>query len=110
MASPTYAQIASSHDLWGQYVDPHVTISEEEFNAISHADKVAQIVDVFGPDSNSVPTVEQVIDDSAIGGGFHRWAVIGGSITLTTDQLRPLLEEAYDPNMPDWVALVDLEG
>jgi hypothetical protein len=57
-----------------------------------------------------VPTVEQVLDDSAIGGGFHCWAVIGGSITLSTDRLRFLLEEAYDPNMPDWVALVDTEA
>jgi hypothetical protein len=59
---------------------------------------------------NIVPTVEQMLNATAIGGGFHRWGVIGGSITLTTDQLRPLLEEAYDPNIPDWVALVDVEA
>ena len=57
-----------------------------------------------------VPTVEQILDATAIGGGFHVWAVIGGCNRLTTDQLRPLLEEAYDPNMPDWVALVDVEA
>jgi hypothetical protein len=110
MPSPTYAQIASSYSLWGEYVDPDATTSEKEFDAMSHADRVALMVEAFGPDRNSVPTVEQELDDSAIGGGFHRWAVIGGSITITTDQLRPLLEEAYDPNMPDWVALVDAEA
>ena len=110
MASPTYAQIASSFNLWGEYVDPDATTSEGEFDAMSHADRMALMVEAFGPDRNSVPTVEQVLDSTAIGGGFHVWAVIGGSITLTTDVLRPLLEEAYDPNMPDWVALVDVEA
>jgi hypothetical protein len=110
MVSPTYAQIASSYSLWGEYVDPDATTSEEEFNAMSHADRVALMVEAFGPDRNSVPTVERILDATAIGGGFHSWPVIGGSITLTTDQLRPLLEEAYDPNMPDWVALVDVEA
>jgi hypothetical protein len=110
MPRVSYSQIASSYFLWLLAVNPHVTTSKEEFDAMSHAARVAQIVETFGPEPDRIPTVDKVLDDSAIGGGFHRWAVIGGSIMLSTDQLRPLLEEAYDPNMPDWVALVDVEA
>jgi hypothetical protein len=56
-----------------------------------------------------VPTVDDILADTAIGCGLHRWAVEGGSIQLSTDQLRPCLGEAYDAADPDWVALVDAE-
>ena len=110
MASPTYAQIASSYSLWGEYVDPDATTSEEEFDAMSHADRVALMVEAFGPDRNSVPTVDEVLANTQVWNGIHKWSKVGGIIMLSTDLLRPLLEEAYDPNMPDWVALVDVEA
>jgi hypothetical protein len=50
MTAPTYAQQASSFDLWQEYVDPEATITREQFDAMSHADRVALIVDTFGPE------------------------------------------------------------
>lgn len=52
-------------------------------------------------------TPDELLEHTAIGCGWHEWGVEGGSIRVTTEQLRPVLEQAYDPNMPDWVALVD---
>lgn len=57
----------------------------------------------------TVSTVDELLDSTAIGNGFHEWGVIGGSIRVTTDELRPVLEEAYDPNMPDWAALINYD-
>ena len=51
-------------------------------------------------------TPDELLDHTAIGCGLHRWGVEGGSIQVTTDELRPILEQAYDPNMPDWVTLI----
>jgi hypothetical protein len=125
MSRRAYAEIASSFDLWQDYIDPNATTSRAEFDAMSHADRVALIVETFGPEPEPVPTVEQVLADTAIGCGLHRWAVEGGSIQLSTDQLHPCLEEAYDwgglgwlwrlgghsgAADPDWVALVDAEA
>jgi len=105
---PSYSEIASSFDLWQKYIDDTIT-SKEKFDAISHADRVALIVETFGPYPDPVPTVDEVLAKTHVWNGMHRWAVIGGSITLTTDQLRPLLEEAYDPADPNWEAMVDAE-
>lgn len=55
----------------------------------------------------SAPTVDDIFDSTAIGNGYHQWAGPGGSIRVTADELRPALEAAYDPNMPDWPALLD---
>jgi hypothetical protein len=62
------------------------------------------------PDSRAshVPTVDDVLDKTSIGCGQHFWPVQGGSAQLTTDQLRPCLEEAYDAGDPDWETWVDL--
>ncbi len=110
MPRVSYSQIASSYLLWLEAVDPHVTTSEEEFDAMSHAARVAQIVETFGPEPDPIPTVDEVLANTHIWNGIHKWSKVGGVVMLTTDVLRPLLEEAYDPNMPDWVALVDVEA
>lgn len=57
----------------------------------------------------TAPTVEELLDETAIGCGLHRWAVEGGSIEVSTSELRPVLEEAYDPIMPDWAALISYD-
>jgi hypothetical protein len=110
---PSYSEIASSFDLWQEHIDPNATTTErvlqDAFNAMDHAVRVAWLVKMWGPEPDAVPTVDDVLAQTAIGCGMHQWAVIGGSITLTTDQLRPLLEEAYDPADPDWEAMVDAE-
>ena len=51
-------------------------------------------------------TVDEVLADTAIGCGMHRWGLESGSGTFSTDELRPALEEAYDPGMPNWVQLI----
>jgi hypothetical protein len=110
MSRPTDTEIASSFDLWRDYIDPNATTSRAEFDAMSHADRMALIVGTFGPNMpEPVPTVDEVLADTAIGCGWHHWAVEGGSITVTTTMLRRFLEEAYDAANPDWVAFVDVE-
>jgi hypothetical protein len=113
MPRPSYSEIASSFDLWQEHIDPNATTTEsvlrDAFNAMDHAVRVAWLVEMWGPEPDAVPTVDDVLARTAIGGGLHQWTVIGGSITLTTDQLRPLLEETYDPADPDWEAMVDDE-
>jgi hypothetical protein len=104
-----YDKIASSFDLWCDYIDPNATSSRADFDAMSHADRVALIIETFGPDPERVPTVDEILADTAIANGWHRWAVEGGSITVTTTLMRQLLEAAYDAADSDWVALVDAE-
>jgi hypothetical protein len=58
----------------------------------------------------TIPTVDDVLTSTAIGGGFHDWAVQGGTIRLPEALLRPVLEAAYDPTMPDWPALVEIDA
>lgn len=60
--------------------------------------------------SVTIPTVDDVLSDTAIGNGYHDFAVVGGTIRLTESELRPALEAAYDPNMPDWPVLVEIEA
>ena len=57
-------------------------------------------------------TPDELLESTAIGCGFHDWSCEGGAIRVTTDELRPVLQEAYDPNMPDWLSLIswDDEG
>lgn len=42
MASSKYTndQIASDYQLWGEYADPGNTMTEEEFNEMSYAEKI----------------------------------------------------------------------
>ena len=109
MSRPTYAEIASSYPLWQEHVDPSTATSRAEFDAMSHTDRVALIIGTFGPEPERAPTVDEVLAETSINCGMHRWAVEGGSLYLTTAQLRPYLEAAYDAADPDWVALVDTE-
>lgn len=109
MPSPTYAQIASSYALWQEHIDPNATTSRADFDAMNHADRVAQIIETFGPEPEPVPIVDEILAQASIGCGLHRWAVEGGSLRLTTDQLRPFLEKAYDAADPDWMVWVDVE-
>jgi hypothetical protein len=54
----------------------------------------------------TVITPSELLDSTAVGCGFHDWNCEGGTIRVTTDELRPVLEEAYDPNMPSWTSLI----
>lgn len=53
-----------------------------------------------------IPTVADLLERSAIGNGLHYWAIEGGSIAVQSNELRSVLEAAYDSSNPDWVATI----
>ena len=57
----------------------------------------------------TVPTVEYMLDATLISNGLHRWPAKGGEITVAGDELRQALEDAYDPLMPNWPAMVEID-
>jgi hypothetical protein len=57
-----------------------------------------------------VPTVQNILDQTAVGWNYHDWPAKGGVITITTEKLKPLLEEAYDPGVTAWPNMVNLEN
>jgi hypothetical protein len=57
----------------------------------------------------TVPTVDEILARTHLGGHFHEWGADGGVIRVTRDELRPALEVAYDPLMPNWPAMVEID-
>jgi hypothetical protein len=55
----TYADIASSFHLWGEYVDPDMTFSEEEFESMPFKNRIALMVETYGPE----PTDAEISED-----------------------------------------------
>ena len=55
-------------------------------------------------------TPDELLASTAIGCGLHQWGVDGGSIQVAADELRPVLQEAYDPSMPNWPSLISWDG
>ena len=51
-------------------------------------------------------TPDELLESTYIGSGLHLWGVDGGSIKVHVAELRPVLEEAYDPSMPNWPSLI----
>lgn len=49
----TYEQIAQNFGLWGEYVDPHAEMTEEEFDGLSIEEKISLQTEMFGPDETS---------------------------------------------------------
>ena len=45
---PTYAEIADNWELWSEYVDYHATMSESEFDAMAHDQRIETIFSCFG--------------------------------------------------------------
>jgi hypothetical protein len=103
----TNDQVAASWDLWREYIDPDATMTHAEFDAATVAEKVGLIVRIFGPE---VPTVEQVLTDHHLFDSIAWWDVEGGRISIDKDDLHVALEDAYDPSMPDWPAMVQLDA
>jgi hypothetical protein len=72
----------------------------------------------------SVPTVDEILarcehrgwtDLSGLGFDPSQekllaWGVNGGEIMVPASELRTALEAAYDPTMPDWPGMVEIEG
>jgi hypothetical protein len=55
-----------------------------------------------------IPTVDDVLARTHLGGDFHEWGADGGVIRVTRATLQPALEVAYDPFMPNWPSTVEL--
>jgi len=46
---------------------------------------------------------------TVVSNGFHEFGLEGGFVQISEDRLRSALEDAYDPNFPNWLALVQLD-
>ena len=57
----------------------------------------------------TIPTVEFMLGATLVSHGNHRWPTEGGEIQIATAELRPALEVAYDPTMPNWPAMVEFD-
>jgi len=57
----------------------------------------------------TIPTVEDLLQSTAIGWGKHQWRIDCSVITVDHNELREALEDAYDPTMPSWPAMVQLD-
>ena len=57
----------------------------------------------------TVPTVDDILARTHLGGRFHEWGADGGVIRVSHAELRQALEDAYDPTMPDWPSMVEIE-
>ena len=55
----TYSEIASSLNLWREYIDPEMAISDDEFAGMTMDQKLSLIVETFGPE----PTDEEINED-----------------------------------------------
>lgn len=44
---PSCSDIATDFDLWGEYIDPHATMTEDEFNNLSLDDRLSMMHEAF---------------------------------------------------------------
>ena len=105
MAQFSHEQIASDFNLWSEYVDPDAALTRADFDAMSMTERVGLITDTFGAE---VPTVEQVLADHHLFDSVAWWDVEGGRISVSKDDLRVALEDAYDSTCPSWPSMVEL--
>lgn len=52
MSKRTYEETARNFELWAEYVDPHATMTKEEFERMSVAEKVKTQEDIWGPEDD----------------------------------------------------------
>jgi hypothetical protein len=57
----------------------------------------------------TTPTVDNLLQSTATGCGWHDWPLEGGTIRISEGRLRKALEAAFDPSMHDWPAMVEIE-
>jgi hypothetical protein len=59
----------------------------------------------------TVPSVDDVLADTAIGCGCHQWFLDDGNmVEIHSSILKPALEAAYDESDPDWTLFVHIEN
>jgi hypothetical protein len=47
---PTYQEIASDYTLWQEHADPHGVSTEQKFEAMSLDERIATLIEMFGPE------------------------------------------------------------
>lgn len=63
----------------------------------------------------TAPTVDDILQRTLSGTlwcsgvSLHQWRTDSGVIEVPTSELRPALEAAYDPLMPNWPAMVQID-
>ena len=57
----------------------------------------------------TVPTVTDLLAATAVGNNSHTWRNNGGAIIVDRATLRQALKDAYDPEMPNWPAMVEID-
>jgi len=58
----------------------------------------------------TAPTADDLLARTHLGGRhFHEWRADGGVIRVTRAELCPILGNAYDPTMPDWPSMVEID-
>jgi hypothetical protein len=56
-----------------------------------------------------IPTIDDVLARTHLGGHFHEWGANGGVIRATRAELRLALEAAYCPSTPNWPAMIEID-
>lgn len=51
-------------------------------------------------------TPAELLADTVISNGLHRWHVEGGTIEVRRDELEEVLITAYDETNPNWPSLI----
>jgi hypothetical protein len=49
----TYKQTANDFQLWMEYVDPHATMTQEEFDQMTTEEKIEMQVEIWGEEEDS---------------------------------------------------------
>jgi hypothetical protein len=57
-----------------------------------------------------VPTVAEVLDQHHLFDSVAWWGVEGGRVSVLKVDLKAALEDAYDPTMPDWPSMVEINA
>ena len=58
---------------------------------------------------SKIKTVDQVLSYNKVGPDRYVWPADGVLIEADTQTMRAALEDAYDPNMPDWTSMVQMD-
>lgn len=62
----SYAEIASSFQLWQEFVDPNGATTRHEFDSMTTADRIAAQIEAFGPEPEAVPSERATIDGTGL--------------------------------------------
>lgn len=58
----------------------------------------------------TVPTVQDILYRTHVGGQYHDLPAEGGAIRVSRRDLLPILQSNYDPTDPHWFTEIDFES